>query len=300
MNDKLRGLAALVLLTLVWGYSWVLIKLAVGQAGPFALAAHRSFVAGLTLFAVLKFLGRPLAPAAPGAYLLIGLVQTTLFLSLQGSALVAGGAGKTSVIVYTMPIWTLMLSTTFLGERIRLSQALAGILALAGLVLIVTPWKLHSSFLSQGLALAAALAWSVGTLLVKRLSGRHSLDVLNLNAWQCLLGSFFLMPAAAVAQPVAWNLDYVALVAAIGILVTALGWALWSYVLKRLPAWQASLSVLGVPAVAILSSRQQMGEQVDALEMAGILLIATGLTLLSLLGWLAERRLSQARPSVPS
>jgi hypothetical protein len=63
-------------------------------------------------------------------------------------------------------------------------------------------------------------------------------------------------------------------------------------VLKRLPAWQASLSVLGVPAVAILSSRQQMGEAVDTLELAGILLIAAGLTLLSFLGWLKERRLA--------
>ncbi|MDD5298259.1 MAG: EamA family transporter [Rhodocyclaceae bacterium] len=91
-----------------------------------------------------------------------------------------------------------------------------------------------------------------------------------------------------------WSPAYVALVAAIGVLVTALGWALWSYVLKRLPAWQASLSVLGVPAMAVLGSRLQMGEQVDALEMAGIALIAAGLALLSLLGWLAERRMTPA------
>lgn len=293
MNDKLRGLLALALLTLVWGYSWVLIKLAVTHAGPLTLAAHRSFVAGLALFGVLKILRKPLFPAAPRAYLLIGLVQTAIFLSLQGSALLEGGAGKTAVLVYTMPIWTLMLSAAFLGERMRLSQALAGILTLAGLFLIVTPWKLHSSLLSQGLALAAAVAWSVSTLLVKRLSTRQALDVLNLNAWQCLIGALLLMLVASVAeiQPVIWSLDYIGLVAAIGILVTALGWALWSYVLKRLPAWQASLSVLGVPAVAILSSRSQMGEAVDALEMAGILLIAAGLALLSFLGWRKERRL---------
>ncbi len=297
MNDKLRGLLALVLLTLIWGYSWVLIKLAVVHAGPFILAAHRSFVAALTLFAVLKILGRPLWPQAPGAFLLIGLVQTAIFLSLQGSALVTGGAGKTAVLAYTMPIWTLALSTLFLGERIRLSQALAGLLAMAGLVLIVAPWKLDASLLSQGLALAASVAWSVGTILVKRLSSRQSLDVLNLNAWQCLVGALLLLPVAAVAEerPLVWNLDYVLLVVAIGVLVTALGWALWSYVLHRLPAWQASLSVLGVPAVAILSSRLQMGEQVDALELAGILLIGTGLALLSLFNWLSERRLRMER-----
>ena len=197
--SRLRGLAALILLTLVWGYSWVLIKLAVARAGPFSLAAHRAFVAALALFLVLKLLGRPLRPSHPRFLFVLGLVQTTFFLSLQGSALITGGAGTTAVLAYTMPVWTLLLSALFLGERIRASQALAGLLALAGLTLIISPWSLASSPLSQGLALGAALLWSVGTLMVKRLSSQGPLDVLNLNAWQCLFGSLALMPVAALA-----------------------------------------------------------------------------------------------------
>ena len=297
MTDRTRGLLALLALTLIWGYSWVMIKQAVAHAGPFSLAAHRSFVAALALFATLKILGRPLKPPTPGALALIGLVQTTVFLSLQGAALVQGGAGKTAVLVYTMPVWTLLLSMAFLGERIRLSQVLAGLLTMVGLVLIIAPWRLESSLLAQGLAVAAAVAWSAGTILSKRLARRGPMDVLNLNAWQCLVGSLLLFPVAALAPGPAtvWTWGYVGLVAGIGVLVTAVGWALWSYVLKRLPAWQASLSVLGVPAVALLSSRLQTGEAVDSLELAGMLLIGGGLVLLSLFNWLAERRLAAAQ-----
>ncbi len=293
MTDRTRGLLALLALTLIWGYSWVMIKAAVAHAGPFSLAAHRSLVAALALFATLKILGRPLKPPALAPLALIGLVQTTIFLSLQGAALTQGGAGKTAVLVYTMPVWTLLLSVVFLGERIRLSQVLAGLLTLLGLTLIIAPWRLESSVLAQGLAVAAAVAWSAGTILSKRLSRRGPLDVLNLNAWQCLVGSLLLFPVAALAPGPAteWTWSYLGLVAGIGVLVTAVGWALWTYVLKSLPAWQASLSVLGVPAVALLSSRLQTGEVVDGLELVGMALIGGGLVLLSLLNWLAERRL---------
>ncbi len=56
-----------------------------------------------------------------------------------------------------------------------------------------------------------------------------------------------------------------------------------------MPAWEASLSVLGTPVVAILSSRFTLGESFAASEIAGILLIGAGLALLSLFGWLASR-----------
>ena len=64
----------------------------------------------------------------------------------------------------------------------------------------------------------------------------------------------------------------------------------WIYILDRLPAWEASLSVLGTPVIAILSSRLTLGEEFTALEIAGILLIGGGLALLSLIGWAASRK----------
>ena len=68
-------------------------------------------------------------------------------------------------------------------------------------------------------------------------------------------------------------------------------WWLWIYLLDRVPAWEASLSVLGTPVIAILSSRLTFGEQFKATEIGGILLIGSGLALLSLLGWAASRRI---------
>jgi drug/metabolite transporter (DMT)-like permease len=71
---------------------------------------------------------------------------------------------------------------------------------------------------------------------------------------------------------------------------TALCWWLWIYILDRVPAWEASLSVLGTPVVAILSSRLLLGEAFTLPEISGIVLIGSGLALLSLIGWMASRR----------
>lgn len=71
---------------------------------------------------------------------------------------------------------------------------------------------------------------------------------------------------------------------------TALCWWLWITLLDRVPAWEASLSVLGTPVVAIVSSRLMLGEDFRFGEVTGILLIGAGLALLSLIGWAASRR----------
>jgi drug/metabolite transporter (DMT)-like permease len=71
---------------------------------------------------------------------------------------------------------------------------------------------------------------------------------------------------------------------------TALCWWLWITLLDRVPAWEASLSVLGTPVVAIVSARLTLGEDFTFGEVTGILLIGAGLALLSLIGWAASRR----------
>jgi drug/metabolite transporter (DMT)-like permease len=80
------------------------------------------------------------------------------------------------------------------------------------------------------------------------------------------------------------------ILAFMSIVSTAMCWWLWIWILDRVPAWEASLSVLGTPVVAILSSRLTFGEEFKTSEVAGILLIGTGLALLSLLSWAASRR----------
>jgi drug/metabolite transporter (DMT)-like permease len=293
--DRHRWLpvVALTVLSTIWGYTWVLAKQALAYAPPFAFAAERCVGGALALFLVLKLMGRPLRLVAPMQTLAVGLVQVTSFLTFQTWALVEGGPGKTAVLIFTMPIWTLLMAWPILGERIRGPQWLAAICTLTGLALIIEPWDMHASLFSNFLGVMAALSWATGTILIKRLRARHAVDLLSLTAWQMVLGAVALVLLAALVpeRPTEWTLSFVEILTFMSIVSTALGWWLWIWILDRLPAWEASLSVLGTPVVAIVSSRLVLGEPFKATEVSGIVLIGAGLMLLSLLGWIASRRL---------
>ena len=283
---------ALLVLSLTWGYTWVLAKQGLVYAPPFSFAAERCVGGALALFLALKLIGRPLKLVAPGPTLAIGLAQVAGFMVFQTWALVEGGPGKTAVLIFTMPIWTLLMAWPILGERVKGKQWLAAASTLTGLLLIIEPWDMHSSLFSKFLGLMAALCWGIGTILIKRLRSTQSVDLLSLTAWQMIFGAIPLVLLALIVPERAtnWTPNYLGILAFMSIASTALCWWLWIYILDRVPAWEASLSVLGTPVVAILSSRLTFGEEFKALEVAGILLIGSGLAMLSLFSWAASRR----------
>jgi drug/metabolite transporter (DMT)-like permease len=282
----------LVILSVIWGYAWVLSKQALSFAPPFAFAAERSIGGALALLLALKLMGKPLKLAAPGPTLAIGLTQITCFMLLSTWALVEGGPGKTAVLIFTMPIWTLLLAWPILGERIQGKQWLAAASTFIGLLLIIEPWNMHTSLFSKFLGVMAALCWATGTVLIKRLRARQQVDLLSLTAWQMLIGAVPLVALALLIpeRPTDWSATYIGILAFMSVISTALCWWLWIILLDRVPAWEASLSVLGTPVIAIVSSRLMLGEDFKLSEVTGILLIGTGLALLSLFGWAASRR----------
>lgn len=294
MSDFRRWLPplALAVLSLTWGYTWVLAKQGLAYAPPFAFAAERCVGGALALFLALKLMGRPIRLVAPGPTLAIGLTQVAGFMMFQTWALVEGGPGKTAVLIFTMPIWTLLMAWPILGERIRGKQWLAALSTLTGLVLIIEPWDMHSSLFSKFLGVMAALCWACGTILIKRLRARHQVDLLALTMWQMTLGAIPLVLLAILTpeRPTDWSVHYMGILAFMSVASTAICWWLWIYILDRVPAWEASLSVLGTPVVAIVSSRLIFGEEFKTSEVMGILLIGSGLALLSLIGWLASQR----------
>ena len=296
-GGRWRLATALIVLSLAWGYTWVLAKQGLAYAPPFAFAAQRCVGGALALFLALKLLGRPLHLVAPGKTLGIALVNVAAFLIFQTWALVEGGAGKTAVLNYTMPIWTLLMAWPFLGERIRGVQWLAAACALAGLTLIIGPWSMQASLLSKLLGLMAAVSWAIGTILIKRLQSRCKVDLISLTAWQLLMGAVPLVLLAVVVpdRSTVWSAPYIGILAFTSIVSTALCWWLWIYILDRAPAWEASLSVLGTPVVALLSSRLLLGEEFGVTEVLGMLMIGVGLCMLSLISWMASRR-SVAQP----
>lgn len=286
------GIVALLMLWLVWGYTWVVLKEGMRYADPFDYAALRTVPGALVLFAILLIRRRPLTLRAPGKTLVLGLFQTALFNGLVSWALVSGAASKTAVLVFTMPFWTLLFAWPVLGERIRGLQWLAVMLALCGLLLVLEPWNLGGTLASKSLAVLTGVAWAVSAILAKRWRNELGSDVLLLTAWQMLFGGLMLAALTLVlpSPPVNWTPYFWYLLIYATLLGTVAGWFLWLTVLQRLPAGIAGLSIMGIPAIGVLSSQLQLGERPAAVETAGMMFIGVSLAVL----WWSSRSTKSA------
>jgi drug/metabolite transporter (DMT)-like permease len=279
------------MLALVWGYNWVPMKLGIPYSGALVFAALRTFLGSVVLFALLPVLGRPLRPRALGWTLLLGLLQTGAFTGLVMWALERGGAGTTAVLSNTMPFWLLLMAWVGLGEKLRGAQWLSVGLALCGLVLIISPWRLHGAF-SALLAVASAIFWAASAVVAKLLRRRHDVDLLSLTAWQMLLGSLPLVLIAGITSTKApiWSGTLIWTVAYNVIFATALGWFLWLYVLHALPTGVAGIGNLGTPVIGVLASWLQLGERPSVNETMGIVLVISALGVLVLRGIVPRSR----------
>ena len=285
------GALALALLAVIWGYNWVVMKVGLQYAQPFTFSALRTFLGALSLFALLLVLRRSLKPPPLLWTVAIGLLQTTGFTGLLMWALESGGAGKTSVLTYTMPFWLLLLAWAFLGERLRGVQWLAVALALAGLLLVLEPWHLQGASGSL-LAVAAGFCWAASAVVVKRFQATHEFDLLSLTTWQMLFGSLPLVLIAALTWQGGpdWTATFALTLAYNVLLGNAVAWLLWLFGLRRLSAGAAGIATLAAPVIGVTAAWVQLGERPSAGEAAGMALIIGALTIVTVRGILAGRR----------
>jgi len=294
------GILALVILGPVWGYGWVATKVALEFSDAMTFAALRVPLSAACLFLVMIVLRKPLRPPPLGWTMLIGLLQTTLFVGLVITALHSAGAGKVSVLTYTMPFWLLLLAWIFLGERLHGVQWLAVGLAFAGLILVVRPWAFESA-VSGLLTVLGGLSWAAAALVVKLMQRRHTVEVLSLTSWQMLFGSIPLIVLAALmySGPPEWTFGFTWGLAYTVVLANAVAWFLWLYALHALPAGAAGLGTLSIPVVGVLAAWIQLGEVPTLVEGIGMVSIISALAVLAAYGLLAGRRGAAAAGEEP-
>jgi drug/metabolite transporter (DMT)-like permease len=285
------AILALLLLALVWGYSWVVMKIALRYCQPFTFSALRTFLGALGLLVLLPLLGRPLRPKALGPTALLGVLQTTGFVGLLTWALEEGGAGKTSILTYTMPFWLVLMAWVVLGEKLKGFQWVAVGMALAGLILILTPWRMEGRP-SDFLAIGGALFWAASAVYAKVLRKNHEVDLLSLTAWQMLLGSLPLIVIAAAtwSGPPEWTGTFIAALIYVTVLSNSLAWILWLYILNALRAGTAGLATLLTPVIGITSAWIQLGERPGVFEGLGMIAIVGALLLVAVRELVRGRR----------
>ncbi len=263
-------------MVLAWGLNFIFVKLGLASSPPLWLAALRALLGtvGVGVGLLVSRPGTVLTAIERRDAFLLGIPTTGLFFGLWFSAATQVPAGQTAVIVYTFPLWVVLLSFLLLADRApRLAWA-SVVIGFLGVVLIEQPWNGASGTLPPvALAelLAAAASWALGTVLFKsRIRGPA---LRTANAYQLLCGSALLIIAAAVFEPhptIAITASFVASLLWLGLIGTALAYVVWFMLLERFPAPTVSTWAFLTPVVALVAAVLIFGETLDVVQLAGV------------------------------
>jgi drug/metabolite transporter (DMT)-like permease len=285
-----RHRVLLALLIASWAISWPLIKVGVAAVPPIWYACFRYAIAASCLFVLVAARREAaLPPRADWPLVAIsGVLQMAAYSALAALALTVLPPGRASVLAFSTPLWVVPLAACWLRERVSRTALFGTGLGLAGVLAIAAP-ALDADggeqVLAYGMLLAAAVAWAISIVAVR--AHRFTATTLALAPWQMLVAACLLLPVALVfeGRPRPVGPSGAASLAFVGPVATA--FAYWAVVEtgRHFRAAVLSMALLAAPALGILISAVGLGESVGASLIAGMLLIAAGIRLVT-----AERR----------
>jgi drug/metabolite transporter (DMT)-like permease len=285
MNRQTVPVAAVLWLTgltLVWGGGWPAMKYAVGEIPVFTFRATNAFGGGIFVLALSALQGNSIAlPRREwGITTFAAIFNVTGWFYFTGLGLTLLPAGRAAVIAYTMPLFAILAAWILRKDRLDAQKIVGLVFGLVAIFLLLgeNPGRFGDTPLGVLAILAAAASWGVGTVIQKR---DWPMPVLTLAGWQLLIGG---VPMAALAvandhAPFAHlTVGGGVAIAYVILLATGLGYWAWFNILTLTTPAVASIAVLAVPLLGVLSSAWVLGEALGWREMTALLLITAALT----------------------
>lgn len=271
---------ALFALYVIWGSTYLAMRVALETVPPFLMAGPRFVTAGAAMYAVLRARGAPSPSRAEWlASAKVGLLLLTCGNGAVAIAEQSVSSGVAAIVVGSMPIWTAMFGR-FAGERSRGRDWLGLALGFSGVVVL----NLGGGFAldPRGLALLVApLAWAAGSVWSRRLPlppGPMATATQMLTAGASMLVLAAITGERLAAMPSARSIAAVLYLAVLGSVVA---FTAYNWLLRRVrPALATSYAYVN-PLVAVLLGWLLGGERVGTTTIAAAALSLAGVALLA-------------------
>ena len=285
MKQK-QGAATLfgVIVAVIWGMTFLSIKVALREFGPMSLSLFRFVVASI-LLALLMVITRVEFRVAWRDVPLLSLssiVGVTLYFYFENNGIMRLTASESSLIIGAIPVVTLLVEILLFRTRPPMLVVVGIILSFVGVALIVLRSEsTTSSPLGYLFMVGAVLSWVAYGFITKPLSGRY--PMLTITFWQMVIGAIGSIPFAAMEHQVWTGLSTTALLNAafLGILGSALGYWLYIIVLEHLGPGRSSVFINLIPVVSVAASYVILGERLGPLQLVGAAIVVTGVYLAS-------------------
>ena len=277
---------ALITLSVIWGGSYLFMKIAVGYLPVFTIVFLRVALGGMTLGAILLIsgLGIPRGWHKWRAFMVMGILNNVVPMSLIVYGTHSISAGLASIINAMTPIFTLLFAHLLTTDERLTPYKLIGIgLGFCGVIVLIGPGLLlniDASVIGELACVGAAISYATSNIFGRRFVSM-GLKPLEIAFGQVSSSSLILLPIAClVEQP--WTLaappTYAILsVLALGMLCTGIAYLLFFRVLTRSGAVAIALVTLLIPPSAITMGAVVLGEPISPQNLVGMALIAIGL-----------------------
>jgi drug/metabolite transporter (DMT)-like permease len=273
----------LVALALIWGSSFMFIKIAVRELTPATLILGRLGLAAITLAIVVPLLvGMRVALAELRAHwpalVVVGLLNTAVPFWLLSWGETRIDSGLASIIQASVPIFNALLAFGFFHDQRVTGRRLAGVaLGFVGVALLVGAQP-QGKILGALAVVAMAICYAGGGLLTRRYLADTRPQVIALGT--SLVAALTVLPfgvAQAPAHLPSWKT--IASVVVLGVGGTAVAYLLFFTIIAGAGAAYASLVTYLVPPVALVYGAVFLGEGIGAAALAGLVLIFGGVAL---------------------
>lgn len=279
------GLFLVGILTLVWGCNWPVLKLGVTELAPLTFRSASLPFAAIGLLLVSRLSGDSIA--IPRA-LWSKVLALAVFNIAAWNGLILFGvqqmpAGRSAILAYTMPVWTVLFGMVLLHEPLSTRKIVGLVLGMLGMAVLLGEDARHITRSPVGtlFILAAAVSWAFGTVLLRR--WKLPLPQNTLTGWMLLIGWLPIAVCVPLFDPhplsslahmsgTAWF----AVLYNIFLAGTLAHWA-WFTMARTLPVAVSSLSSLPVPVVGVLSGILFLGEHPGPSEYLALALVLASL-----------------------
>jgi len=275
----------IILITVLWGYAWVHMKASLTYMGPFTFTAFRFSVGALTLLIIVLFLKLGLPPKRYWKHLIIvGLLQTAAVFLLVMFSLRFVEAGKSSVLLYSMPMWSSLLAVKYLGEKLATKQLIGLFTGMVGLLTILG-WDIWigqspEAIFGEILIIIAAIVWAIANVHYRLHLAQ--LPKIQASAYQMTFGAIGIIIAALWmewGEAVHLNAESIYYILFTGIIASALCFTVWYFILSQIDMATATIATLLVPIFGLLFSALILDEKISAGVIVGASLIIVGIVI---------------------
>lgn len=265
----------MIVVILLWGISFISIKIAVTEIPPITMAFIRFAIASLLLMIILrrveprtKVVKRDIPLLSLG-----GILGITLYFYFENSGVKLSTATNASLIVTVIPIIAILLDVLFFRSKISILKFVGVSIAIVGTYLSVTA-NGEMDFSSGGFKgnlfmLGAMLSWALYTLVNKNLQLKYSGTFLT--TYQTVIGTVCLAPLT-VLEYEQWKLFSLTSfwhVLFLAICCSVVCYLLYLYVLKHLDVTITTLYLNLVPVVGVVSGYLVLNERALPIQIWG-------------------------------